>query len=173
MSVNFTIHGPFVVPTAPKKIKGGIISIPQLKDVNATLWKSAPFSEYANKKGCYVFANAVTRGSKPIYVGKTNISFKDECFSTHKKAMLNDFLACATKTGLQIYFVVLNNRKDCPEEIDLCETLLIQKCKDASKYLLNIRKLSEKFTIDGVHGPKNPGKPTCDVLNFKKCLNIK
>lgn len=173
MSVKFTIHGPIPVPTAPKKIKGGSVSISQLKDVNAALWRSAPFSEYANKKGCYVFANAVTRGSTPIYVGKTNTSFKDECFSIHKKAMLNDFLACATKTGLQIYFVVLNNRKSCPEEIDSCETLLIQKCKDANKNLLNVRKLSTTFSIEGIHGDKKPGKPTEDVSNFKKCLNIK
>lgn len=173
MPINFTIHGPFDVPTKTKKIKGGKISIPQLGDVGASLWKNNDFSKYANKKGCYVFANAVTRGSTPIYVGRTNKSFKNECFATAKKAMLNDFLACSTKTGLQIYFVVLNNRKNCPEEIDLCETLLIQKCKDANKNLLNVRKLSATFTIEGIHGIKKPGKPTEDVSNFKKCLNIK
>jgi hypothetical protein len=107
MPVNFTIHGPFDVPTKPKKIKGGKYSIQQLGDVGASLWKDKDFSKYADKKGCYVFANAVTRGSNPIYVGRTNKSFKNECFATAKKAMLNDFLAEASKTGLKIYFVVV------------------------------------------------------------------
>jgi hypothetical protein len=129
------------------------------------------FSKYADKKGCYVFANAVTRGSNPIYVGRTNKSFKNECFATAKKAMLNDFLAEASKTGLKIYFVVLEHRKDCYEEIDLCETLLIQKCKKANENLLNIKKLAEKFTIKSFHGDTSRAKN--DVIEFKKCLNIK
>lgn len=171
MSVNFTIHGPFDVPTKPKKIKGGKYSIQQLGDVGASLWKDKDFSKYADKKGCYVFANAVTRGSNPIYVGRTNKSFKNECFATAKKAMLNDFLAEASKTGLKIYFVVLEHRKDCYEEIDLCETLLIQKCKKANENLLNIKKLAEKFTIKSFHGDTSRAKN--DVIEFKKCLNIK
>ena len=170
MPVNFTIHGPFDVPTKPKKIKGGKITIRQLGDVGAFLWKDKDFSKYANKKGCYVFANAVTRGSTPIYVGKTNKSFKQECFATAKKAMLNDFLARAAKTGLQVYFVLLNNRKDCSDEIDLCETLLIQKCKKANENLLNIKKLAEKFTIKSFHGDTSRAKN--DVIEFKKCLKI-
>lgn len=171
MPVNFTIHGPFDVPTKLKKIKGGKYSIQQLGDVGASLWKDKDFSKYADKKGCYVFANAVTRGSNPIYVGRTNKSFKNECFATAKKAMLNDFLAEASKTGLKIYFVVLEHRKDCFEEIDLCETLLIQKCKKANENLLNIKKLAEKFTIKSFHGDTSRAKN--DVIEFKKCLNIK
>ncbi len=171
MPVNFTIHGPFDVPTKLKKIKGGKYSIQQLGDVGASLWKDKDFSKYADKKGCYVFANAVTRGSNPIYVGRTNKSFKNECFATAKKAMLNDFLAEASKTGLKIYFVVLEHRKDCYEEIDLCETLLIQKCKKANENLLNIKKLAEKFTIKSFHGDTSRAKN--DVIEFKKCLNIK
>lgn len=76
MPVNFTIHGPFDVPTKPKKIKGGTTTIRQLGDVGAFLWKEKNFSKYADKKGCYVFVNAVTRGSTPIYVGRTNKTFK-------------------------------------------------------------------------------------------------
>ncbi len=170
MAANFTIHGPFSVPTTLKKIKGGKVSIRQISLVS-NLWKKDPFSDFAEKKGCYVFANAVTNGSKPIYVGRTNKSFKNECFATSKKAMLNEFLAEATKTGLQIYFVVLNHKKDCFEEIDLCETLLIQQCKEANASLLNVRKLSKKFTIKSFHGDKS--KATGDVIEFKKCLKIK
>ena len=171
MPVNFTIHGPFDVPTKPKKIKGGTTTIRQLGDVGAFLWKEKNFSKYADKKGCYVFVNAVTRGSTPIYVGRTNKTFKNECFATAKKAMLNDFLAEASKTRLKVYFIVLEHRKDCFEEIDLCETLLIQKCKKANPNLLNVRKLAEKFTIKSFHG--DTSRANGDVTEFKKCLNIK
>lgn len=169
MSVNFTIHGPFPVPTKNHKIKGGKVSIRQL-DIKADLWKQEPYSEFAEKKGCYVFANAVTRGSTPIYVGLTNRTFKEECFAIAKKTMLNDFLAGASKTGPQIYFVVAG-KKNCCEEIDLCETFLIQKCKEANENLLNVKKLSKKFTIKSFHGDKS--KANGSVLEFKKCLNIK
>lgn len=40
-----------------------------------------PISE---KKGVYVFANKVSHGFKPIYVGMTKVSFKTECFQSHK-----------------------------------------------------------------------------------------
>ncbi|PBC75088.1 hypothetical protein [Fibrobacter intestinalis] len=171
MSVNFTIHGPFDVPTEPTKIKGGKITIQQLGDVGANLWRDKNFSKYADKKGCYVFVNAVTRGSKPIYVGRTNRKFKSECFATAKKAMLNEFLAGASKTGLKVYFVSIEHRKDCSDEIDLCETLLISQCKKANRNLLNVKKLTEKFTIKSFHGDTN--RPTKDVAEFKKCLNLK
>ena len=171
MPVNFTIHGPYDVPTKNKKIKGGKTTIRQLGDVGASLWKDKIFSKYADKKGCYVFVNAVTRGSTPIYVGRTNKSFKNECFATAKKAMLNDFLTEASKTGLKVYFIVLNHRKDCFEEIDLCETLLIQKCKKANPYLLNVKKLAEKLTIKSFHG--DTSRSSSDVKAFKKSLNIK
>ena len=170
MSVNFTIHGPFDVPTKAKKIKGGKASIRQI-DIYRNFWNSENFSEFANKRGCYVFANAVSKGSKPIYVGKTSNVFKNECFTPHKKVLLNDFLADALRTGLQIYFVVLENCKNCSEEIDLCETLLIQKCKRANPKLLNVRKLAEKFTIKSFHG--DTSRSNGDVKSFKKCLNMK
>ena len=111
MPVSFTIHGPFEVPTKPKKIKGGKITIRQLGDVGASLWKEKFFSRYADKKGCYVFANAVTRGSTPIYVGRTNKCFKQECFATAKKAILNDFLAGATKNRLASLFCSVEQSK--------------------------------------------------------------
>lgn len=169
MPANFTIHGPFVIPTKNRKLRGGKLSIRQL-DVNANLWKKQPFLDFADKKGCYVYANATGRGSTPIYVGLTNCSFKQECFSPTKKSLLNDFLANKGKTGPQIYFIVLNARKDCSEEIDLCETFLIQKCKEANENLLNVKKLAAKFTIKSFH--RNTSRANHDVTEFKKCLNL-
>lgn len=173
MSVNFTIHGPFPVPTKQKKIKDGT-TIKQLaanKEFKE-FWKDPEVSPFAESKGCYVFANAVGRGSKPVYVGKTNRSFKDECFSLHKQKLLNDFLSCCGKTGLQIFFVVLDKtRKDCQDEIEDCETFLIQNCKHVD--LLNTRKLAATFSITDCHGDsKSGGKPTNSVRDFKKCLGL-
>ena len=171
MPVNFTIYGPFTVPTKTKSIKGGKVKIKELDVVD--LWTRDVFCNFAKRKGCYVFANAVSKGSIPIYVGLTNCSFKQECFSPTKKTLLNDFLADKRRTGLQIYFIVSDSNKDCSEEIDLCETLLIKKCKAANKNLLNVKKIKSaaKFTIKSFHGEKS--KPTKAVSDFKKCLNIK
>lgn len=175
MSVNFTIHGPFPVPTKPKKIKDDA-TIKQLaanKEFKE-FWKDPDISPFAGAKGCYVFANAVGRGSKPVYVGQTNRSFKDECFSLHKRNLLNEFLSGCGKTGLQIFFVVLDKtRKDCREEIGACETFLIQKGKHANANLLNTRKLAATFSITDCHGDsKSGGKPTDSVMEFKKCLGL-
>lgn len=172
MSVNFTIHGPFPVPTKQKKIKGGA-TIKQLA-VNTEFWKDLEVSPFAGAKGCYVFANAVGGGSKPVYVGQTNRNFKSECFSHHNKNLLNDFLSGCGKTGLQIFFVVLDKtRKNSQDEIEACETFLIQKCKHANADLLNTRKLAETFSITDFHGDsKGGGKPTNSVRDFKKCLRL-
>lgn len=172
MSVNFTIHGPFPVPTKSKKIKGGA-TIKQLA-VDTEFWKDPEVSPFAGAKGCYVFANAVGGGSKPVYVGQTNRNFKSECFSHHNKNLLNDFLSGCGKTGLQIFFVVLDKtRKNCRDEIEACETFLIQKCKHANADLLNTRKLAETFSITDFHGDsKGGGKPTNSVRDFKKCLRL-
>ncbi len=174
MTVNFTIHGPFPVPTKSKKIKGGSTTIKQLATNKEfkEFWKDPEVSPFAESKGCYVFANAVGRGSKPVYVGQTNRSFKSECFSHHKKSLLNDFLFGCGKTGLQIFFVVLDKtRKDCQDEIEDCETFLIQNCKHVD--LLNTRKLAATFSITDCHGDsKSGGKPTDSVRAFKKCLGL-
>ena len=50
MPVNFTIHGPFDVPTKPKKIKGGTTTIRQLGDVGAFLWKEKIFQNMPTRK---------------------------------------------------------------------------------------------------------------------------
>jgi len=42
--------------------------------------------------GCYVFAVRSGGGTKPWYVGKTQRQFKNECFTNHKKGILNDIV---------------------------------------------------------------------------------
>ena len=44
--------------------------------------------EKGDEKGCYVFVN----GSTPVYVGKTNASFRQEIFASHKRVLLNKLL---------------------------------------------------------------------------------
>ena len=142
--------------------------------VDATaFWKDENAKKIANHKGCYVFANASGTGFTPIYVGKTNKSFKSECFQMHKKTKIDDYLKNMGKSSLQIFFIVLERAKEYFDEIDACESLLIQKCKKANPEILNVKKLKEPFTIEGIHGSKPIGKPTTAVSKFKKCLNIK
>lgn len=169
MSVKFAVYGPFKVPTQ-SAVKWG----KRRYSVDSqAFWKNENVSEFAQCKGCYVFANASGPGFTPIYVGKTNKSFKSECLQSHKKAKLDGFLNDKGKSSLQIFFIVLENLKNYVDEIYACESLLIQKCKKVNPKILNERKLQEPFVIEGVHGSKSQGKPTTAVSKFKKCLNIK
>jgi hypothetical protein len=169
MSVNFVVHGPFKIPTETE-----VVRKKRKKSVNVSVfWKNDNISYLANCKGCYVFANASGTGFTPVYVGKTNKSFKSECFQTHKKTKLDEFLKNMGKSSLQIFFIVLEHSKDYFDEIDACESLLIRKCKRVNPDILNERKLKEPFVIEGIHESKPLGKPTKAVSKFKKCLNIK
>lgn len=74
---------------------------------------------------------------------------------------------------LYVFFVVLQGAKKYLDEIDSCETLLIQKCQKVNPEILNERKLKEPFIIEGIYGDKKIGKPKSSISKFKKCLNIK
>lgn len=112
MSVKFAVYGPFKVPTQ-SAVKWG----KRRYSVNSqAFWKNEKISEFAQCKGCYVFANASGPGFTPIYVGKTNKSFKTECFQSHKKTKLDGFLKDKGKSSLQIFFIVLENFKNYVDE---------------------------------------------------------
>lgn len=155
--LKFSVYGPFKVPTKKKQIKGGKSFAKEL-DLDG-LWERPGFSEFSEKKGCYVFVNAVSKGAKPIYAGKTTKTFKQECFALQKKALLNDFLIKKEKTGLQIIFVVMEGHaKSCSEAIDSCETFLIQKSLKANKDLLNVQKCNKSYVINGLDEGKGNSK---------------
>ena len=165
----FTVQGPFKVPTNSK-----IFRSKKKYTVNSTaFWEKEETKKFENCKGCYVFANASGTGYTPIYVGKTNKTFKKECFQAHKKTKLDEYLKDVGKSSLYVFFVVLEGLKKYLDEIDACETLLIQKCQKANPDILNERKLKEPFVIEGIYGNKKTGKPKSAVSKFKKCLNIK
>ena len=169
MALFFSVQGPFKVPTDAKLFRGK-----RRYTVNsAVFWENEEIGKFANCKGCYVFANASGTGFLPIYVGKTNKTFKKECFQAHKKTKLDEYLKDVGKSSLYVFFVVLENSKKYLDEIDSCETLLIQKCQKANPEILNERKLKEPFVIEGIYGNKKTGKPKSAVSKFKKCLNIK
>lgn len=169
MSIFFSIQGPFKVPTNATLFRGK-----KNHTVNSiAFWDNEETGKLANCKGCYVFANASGTGYSPIYVGKTSKTFKKECFQAHKKTKLDEYLKDVGKSSLYIFFVVLESSKNYLDEIDSCETLLIQKCQKANPEILNERKLKEPFVIEGIYGDKKTGKPKSAVSKFKKCLNIK
>ncbi len=168
MTVNFIVNGPLKIPTISKIIR----KKRKMFVDSSTFWKNEQAKEIASRKGCYIFASASGTGYTPLYVGKTNKSFKTECFQAHKKTKLDEFLKNVGKSSLWVFFIVLERTKDYMDEIDACESLLIQKCKRANPDLLNVRKLKEPFSIEGIHGTKNLGKPTLAVRKLKKCLNL-
>ena len=169
MSLLFTVQGPFKVPTNARMVRGK-----RKYSINtASFWENEETDNFANCKGCYVFANASGTGFSPIYVGKTNKTFKKECFQAHKKTKLDEYLKDVGKSSLYVFFVVLQGAKKYLDEIDSFETLLIQKCQKVNPEILNERKLKEPFIIEGIYGDKKIGKPKSSISKFKKCLNIK
>lgn len=96
MSLVFTVQGPFKVPTNARMVRGK-----RKYSINtASFWENEETDNFANCKGCYVFANASGTGFSPIYVGKTNKTFKKECFQAHKKTKLDEYLNDVGKSSL-------------------------------------------------------------------------
>ena len=121
------------------------------------------------KKGCYIYTNS---NNSPIYVGKTDNSFGQECFKEHKQYLLNEYLKQKKlcKCCLNIYFLYFTgkNETDAYWEIDSLETFLIKKAHKANKKgLLNTKKKKMQYEIiDGEH--KLNSKIFCENRRTRK-----
>lgn len=119
------------------------------------LWRKTRDNEgfsLASKRGCYTFTNS---SKTPLYVGKTDNCFSQECFKEHKQTLINGYLKNLglQKRCLYIYFVYFtgNDDTDTSSDIDALETALIRKakevCKKRSVNLLNTKKVTPHYEI--------------------------
>ena len=168
--IKFTVSGPIKVPIE-KLAKASVIDEERIK----SFWKSGPiWKSFATKIGCYVFAFGVSKGHRPLYVGKTINSFKKECFSTDKVKKINKALADNTKGRLVIFFVVCPTVKGVKknEAIDEIETFLIHHAFNKNPDLINDKKKPQpKWSIKGVH-LSGKGEASNSSRKFKKGLGI-
>ena len=171
MSYSFDVHGPFSVPLDKIPAKKGKVQYFQVackEKINA-FWEQCGM---ADEKGCYVFVNSVAGGSTPIYVGKTNVSFKNEIFAPHKRVLLNQFINTTSKKGLRVFFITPQSNAEMKKIIDGIESYLIIQAKRANEDLLNEKKTTPKWSIAGIYGESKIGKPSKAVSELKKSLKF-
>jgi hypothetical protein len=162
----FDVKGPFEIGTT-KVIVGRQIEKENIKE----FWQQNPALE--NECGCYVFGFRASKGSKPMYVGKTNKSFKQEIFGVHKLNVYHRALGSVRKGKPIVFFVCLKRRKGKRnlKAIDEVESFLIQAASVKNPGLLNSRKRrSASWTINGII--RFRGKTPVTAQKLKQCLGL-
>ncbi len=106
-------------------------------------------------KGIYIFTNS---NKTPLYVGKTASRYGGECFTEHKRNLLNTYLKnnkVKTNQVIKIYFIYTLAKPEkksdgirLSEKIDEMETHYILKGVDANSGLLNTRKIDRPWNCD-------------------------
>lgn len=167
MSVFFDVFGPYEVPVDRISAKNGKSWYFQVstKEELETFWKDC---QKGDEKGCYVFVNFST----PVYVGKTNVSFKKEIFTSHKRVLLNKCLNTASKRKLQVFFITTEESGRLDEIIGEIESYLIIQAKRANEDLLNEKNTSPKWSIPGIYGANTIGKPSMAARKLKRSLKL-
>ena len=167
----FDVHGPFKVPITKGGNHGYIpINCPQF-------WTQDGMANYADKKGCYVFAIRAAKGYRPIYVGMTKATFQDECFTSHKIAQHYTPALADTGKGTPVMFLLVIDTKKGPANkkiIKNLETFLIQTGVAKNPELSNIQNRPEadwgiKGVLRGGKGNHNKDAET----EFKKAMGFK
>lgn len=148
--VEFTVYGPFTVPTvADRRGRGGRKRKKVTTSCGREFWRDIDdnHAHLAAHKGCYVFVLRAGRGAHPWYIGKTEKSkrtLKQEVFSPDKLTKYNKQILKGRRRGLaQLYFLVRSpgNRGRIGRAIDELETLLIWVARNRNRGLTNKKKI--------------------------------
>lgn len=164
--VSFVIHGPF--PLKYEKRKGGRTL------VFDEFWNKGKASEFALRRGCYVFAIS-NKGKTPLYVGKATKTFKQETFNAANKSKYHNGFSDYAKGLPVIYFAVApkNNGPVNNKAITELEDFLIQAGVAKNPNLQNVKgKQRPKWSIKGVLR-SGRGKPSKAGSQFSKLFDIK
>ncbi|MBI5969993.1 MAG: hypothetical protein HY884_02430 [Deltaproteobacteria bacterium] len=128
-----------------------------------------------DERGCYLFGIKVSKGYRPIYVGKTNKqTFEKEAFACHKFVIYLETVMNRKGTPI-IFFVkrVQSGRGKAHESsVSELEKTLIRIAAVKNPELENIHhKHSQKWEITGVMN-SGQGKPSVQAAEFKKMLGL-
>ena len=173
--MNYETFGPFEVPRKDAKT-GRVLDFD--KGVLNEFWRKIDETHpgLSGAVGCYIFAIQAPRGFTPWYVGKTEKSFKGECFELQKKEkyrnVFDDILKgtpvlilvarCTPKTGK---LAKPPNPKS--GEADYVEQLLINKALSKNPQLANIKntRFFRDIIVPGVlNSPKGKPSPGSKLL---------
>ncbi len=105
------------------------------------------------KKGVYVFAIRTAAGYIPLYVGKTRLNFKTECFNSANWGKYYEGLVHRAEGTPVMFLIHLPQRKGAPNStaIDEVETFLIQLASFKNPRLVNIQVNRRKWSIEGLN----------------------
>ena len=116
-------------------------------------------------KGIYIFTNS---NKTPIYIGKTTSGYGNECFTLHKRKLVNEYLKNHGIYYRQVIYISFiytsfkpknkSERIKFSEKIDEMETHYILKGIEANKYLLNTRKIKRPWNCDELKNIFKKGK---------------
>lgn len=152
---DFKFAGPFPVFT-----KKGSHGYQRVCSSQRTLWSAIKKELQLCKsmrgyKGIYIFTNS---NMTPIYVGKTASGYGGECFTEHKRSLLNSYLKNNGIKNNQVIKICFIYTQDSPskksdriklsERIDEMETHYILKGIEVNKGLLNTRKIERPWDCE-------------------------
>ena len=166
----FNVTKGFKVPI--RKLKSGC----RIVDTNKLdeFWKHC--DHLANKRGCYVFSMKAAKGEKPFYVGKAaKQSFRNECFSPHKRADHYNVILGERIGTPYLSFVAQQKVKGkwSLTAIDEVEKFLIAIGFARNPELSNRKGLpNQTWSIQGVVAA-GKGKPSAEAKAFRTLMGIK
>lgn len=166
--VDFSVHGPFDVPTYRGKV-GRIVRAAE----GSAFFTIHP--AWAKRRGCYVFAIRAGRGMTPTYVGKATKSFSRECFSADKLGKCNQTLVDYARGTLVMFLIAapMGRGRPAEKQIELLEDFLIQVGVAANDDLLNVQGTKqEQWSLSGLVR-SNRGRPSLAATAFKRAMKLR
>lgn len=129
--------------------------------------------------GCYIFSMRSGGGTLPWYVGKTEISFRQECFQPHKLRHYERIMRNNAKGTPQLTLIAnvtpggkpVKPSKNGHSQIEFLEKYLIMECLRRNDELVNSKNtaLLRKIKVPGVVNPAR-GKPSTEAQELAKLI---
>ena len=163
----FSPEGPFEVPFYQGR-GGRTITDDNIQE----FWKK--HGEYAERRGCYVFAMRAGKGLTPGYIGMATKTFQGEVFAPHKLSRYQQFLVDYAKGTPVMFFLVAPTKKGALNvgHVKHLEKFLIELGVTANPELLNVKGTKQpEWGITGVVR-RGSGKPSASARLFKKLMGI-
>ena len=174
----FDVYGPYDVARAPKDKKK---CMPKQPD----LWAAAETQDtgLSSAIGCYLFCVQHGKGYTPWYVGMTTRKegFKAEAFEPHKLGIYNECLSKKTGRPVLFLFPMLSasgslfskaSGAQGKKTIEWLESTLMGMAFARNAELSNIKGMKHyrAVEVNGLLGPKRPGRPYKEVAAVRRAM---
>ncbi len=123
-------------------------------ELSKEFWQSVEDAQQGlqNAIGCYIFAIRAGRGTKPLYVGKTERSFRQEAWQPGKLLLFSKHLD-SRKRGTPVLFLIAKQTSrgrfaKNSRSIKALEEMLIGTCLLRNHRLLNKKEINRFLKIE-------------------------